>query len=84
MFKKGFRKSLCHLRLRCQFHMQCHINLNLISLPTPHATASRHDTIFIQQIKKLKVVKTSFMRHKDAGVGTLLSVDEALIKFRQI
>lgn len=69
--KKGFVSSPSHIPM--SYQSQSHIST--------HTAISRHDTIFIQQIKKLKVVKTSFMRHKDVGMGTLLSVDEALIKF---
>ena len=71
--KKGFVSSPSHIPM--SYQSQSHITTHTL-LPL-----TRHDTIFIQQIKKLKVVKTSFMRHKDVGMGTLLSVDEALIKF---
>ena len=71
--KKGYVSSPSHIPM--SYQSQSHITTHTL-LPL-----TRHDTIFIQQIKKLKVVKTSFMRHKDVGMGTLLSVDEALIKF---
>lgn len=46
--------------------------------PLPQFPHDTHDMIFIQQIKKLKVVKTSFMSEKTFNEGTLIRRRQAI------